>query len=85
MVRRYHPLVAGLAADGGVDAGLPERVAAVSPTVYELSEFLVDVLGVTDVGARFPHTVAFHPTCHSTRLLGRRRPPDRGCLRRWTA
>ena len=70
MVRRYHPLVAGLAADGGVDAGLPERVATVSPTVYELSEFLVDVLGVTDVGARFPHSVAFHPTCHSTRLLG---------------
>jgi L-lactate dehydrogenase complex protein LldE len=28
------------------------------------------VLGVTDVGARFPHTVAFHPTCHSVRLLG---------------
>jgi L-lactate dehydrogenase complex protein LldE len=70
MVRRYHPLVAGLAADGGIDAGLPGRVAEVSPTVYELSEFLVDVLGVTDVGARFPHTVAFHPTCHSTRLLG---------------
>jgi len=70
MVRRYHPLVAGLAADGGVDSGLPERVATVSPRVYELSEFLVDVLEVTDVGARFPHTVAFHPTCHSTRLLG---------------
>jgi L-lactate dehydrogenase complex protein LldE len=69
MVRRYHPLVAGLAAEGG-DTGLSERVAAVSPRVLELSEFLVDVLGVTDVGARFPHTVAFHPTCHSTRLLG---------------
>lgn len=38
--------------------------------VYELSEFLVDVLGVTDVGARFPHTVTYHPTCHSLRLLG---------------
>jgi L-lactate dehydrogenase complex protein LldE len=70
MVRRYHPLVAGLAADGGVDTGLAERVATVSPHVFELSEFLIDVLGVTDVGARFPHTVAFHPTCHSTRLLG---------------
>ena len=46
------------------------RVATVAPRVHELSEFLVDVLGVTDVGARFPHTVAFHPTCHSTRLLG---------------
>lgn len=37
--------------------------------VYELSEFLVDVLGVTDVGAYFPHTVTYHPTCHSLRSL----------------
>jgi L-lactate dehydrogenase complex protein LldE len=70
MVRRYHPLVAGLAAESGADTDLPEKVAMVSPRVLELTEFLVDVLGVTDVGARFPHTVAFHPTCHSTRLLG---------------
>ena len=70
MVRRYHPLVAERAAERGVDGGLSERVAAVSPRVLELTEFLVDVLRVTDVGARFPHTVAFHPTCHSTRLLG---------------
>jgi L-lactate dehydrogenase complex protein LldE len=69
MVRRYHPLVAELAAERG-HAGLTEQVATVAPRVLELSEFLVDVLGVTDVGARFPHTVAFHPTCHSTRLLG---------------
>jgi L-lactate dehydrogenase complex protein LldE len=41
-----------------------------SPRAYELSEFLVDVLGVTDVGASFPHTVAYHPTCHSLRMLG---------------
>jgi L-lactate dehydrogenase complex protein LldE len=39
------------------------------PRVYELSEFLIDVLGVEDVGASFPHTVAYHPTCHSLRLL----------------
>jgi L-lactate dehydrogenase complex protein LldE len=39
------------------------------PRVYELSEFLVDVLGVTEVGAYFPHTVALHRTCHSLRLL----------------
>jgi L-lactate dehydrogenase complex protein LldE len=43
--------------------------AAGTPPMYELSEFLVDVLGVEDVGARFPHTVAYHPTCHSLRLL----------------
>lgn len=40
------------------------------PAVYELSEFLVDVLGVTDVGATFEHSVTYHPTCHSLRLLG---------------
>jgi L-lactate dehydrogenase complex protein LldE len=36
---------------------------------YELSEFLVDVLGVTDVGAYYPHRVTYHPTCHSLRML----------------
>ena len=40
-----------------------------APRVHELSEFLVDVLGVTDVGAWFPHRVTYHPTCHSLRML----------------
>ena len=35
-----------------------------------MSEFLVDVLGVVDVGAYFPHRVTYHPTCHSLRMLG---------------
>jgi L-lactate dehydrogenase complex protein LldE len=39
------------------------------PPVYELSEFVVDVLGVDDVGASFPHRVTLHPTCHSVRAL----------------
>ena len=39
------------------------------PPVYELSEFVVDVLGVEDVGASFPHRVTLHPTCHSLRML----------------
>jgi L-lactate dehydrogenase complex protein LldE len=39
------------------------------PSVYELSEFVVDRLGVEDVGAYFPHRVTFHPTCHSLREL----------------
>ena len=50
--------------------GCEAAVAEVAPKVYELSEFLVDVLGVTDVGASFPHRVTYHPTCHSLRLLG---------------
>jgi L-lactate dehydrogenase complex protein LldE len=37
--------------------------------VHELSEFLIDRLGVEDVGAYFPHRVTFHPTCHSLREL----------------
>ena len=45
-------------------------VAETGPRTYELSEFLVDVLGVTDVGAYFPHRVTYHPTCHSLRMLG---------------
>jgi L-lactate dehydrogenase complex protein LldE len=40
------------------------------PKTYELTEFLVDVLGVTDVGAYYPHTVTYHPTCHGLRSLG---------------
>ena len=39
------------------------------PPVYDLTEFLTDVLGVEDVGAYFPHRVSYHPTCHSSRLL----------------
>jgi L-lactate dehydrogenase complex protein LldE len=40
-----------------------------SPPIYELSEFLVDKLGLEDVGAYFPHRVTFHPTCHALREL----------------
>ena len=64
--RHQHDMVARRSGD----AGLATAVAEVSPRVLELSEFLVDVLGVTDVGASFPHTVTYHPTCHSLRMLG---------------
>ena len=40
----------------------------VTGRVYELSELLVHRLGVDDVGATFPHAVAYHPTCHSLRV-----------------
>jgi L-lactate dehydrogenase complex protein LldE len=64
-IRHQHADVARLAGDQGL-AAAAEAVAA---RTYELSEFLVDVLGVTDVGAYFPHLVTYHPTCHSLRLL----------------
>ena len=69
MVRHYHPTVAALAERRGEAPGLPERVEQTVPRVYELTELLVDVLGVTDVGAEFPHPVTFRPSCHSRRLL----------------
>jgi len=48
---------------------LAPETAGVAARTYELSELLVDVLGVTDVGARYPHRVTYHPTCHGLRLL----------------
>ncbi|HEY0256886.1 MAG TPA: (Fe-S)-binding protein [Candidatus Methylacidiphilales bacterium] len=41
-----------------------------APKVYEFSDFLVNKLGVSDVGARFPGTVTFHDGCHGLRELG---------------
>jgi L-lactate dehydrogenase complex protein LldE len=65
-VRHQH----GIVARRSGDSRLAAAVGGIGPRTYELSEFLVDVLDVTDVGAYFPHTVAYHPTCHSLRMLG---------------
>ena len=51
------------------DTALADRATALAARTYELSELLVDVLGVTDVGAYYPHRVTYHPTCHSLRML----------------
>jgi L-lactate dehydrogenase complex protein LldE len=51
-----------------------EAVAVVSRT-FELSEFLVKVEGVTEVGAAFPHTVTYHASCHGLRELNLREEP----------
>jgi L-lactate dehydrogenase complex protein LldE len=65
MVREFYPRVAELSGD----RRLIEAVAALAPRVFELSEFLVQQLGVEDVGAYYPHRVTYHPTCHSLRML----------------
>jgi L-lactate dehydrogenase complex protein LldE len=65
-VRHQHAIVARRSGDPALAA----RVAELAPRTYELTEFLVDVLDVDDVGAHFPHTVTYHPTCHSLRMLG---------------
>ncbi|MDX3853989.1 (Fe-S)-binding protein [Streptomyces sp. AK02-01A] len=58
MVRQHYPKIGDAAA------------ASLASRTYELTEFLVDVVGVTDVGAYFPHAVTYHPSCHGLRLLG---------------
>lgn len=64
-VREQHGMLARRAGD----AGLVREVERTAPRVRELSEFLVDVLEVADVGAYFPHRTTYHPTCHSLRML----------------
>jgi len=65
MVREQYP---ELARDLG-DPGLREAVGHTASRTFELSEFLVEELGVEDLGAVFPHPVTFHPTCHSIRSI----------------
>jgi L-lactate dehydrogenase complex protein LldE len=64
-VRHQHAMVARRAGDDDLAA----RAEAVASRTYELSELLIDVLGVRDVGAYYPHRVTYHPTCHSLRML----------------
>jgi L-lactate dehydrogenase complex protein LldE len=66
MVRENYSRVARLAGDSALEA----EVEAIVPRVVELTELLVDRIGVVDVGAFFPHRVTYHPTCHGLRMLG---------------
>src|SRR4051794_37048165 len=67
-VASIHHQQAAVARRAG-DEGLARAAEELAGRTYELSQFLVDVLGVTDVGAYYPHRVTYHPTCHSLRLL----------------
>ena len=64
-IRHQHAMVAR----NFGDERLAQRAEGVAARTFELSELLVDVLGVDDVGAYFPHRVTYHPTCHSLRML----------------
>ncbi len=65
MIRDQYP---GLFDELGNEA-LRADFLALLPRIYELSEFLIDRLGVEDVGAYFPHRVAYHASCHGVRAL----------------
>ena len=66
MVRHVYPEAADLAKD---EPARREPSGRSAPKVFELSDFLVNMLGVEDVGAYYPHRVTYHPTCHSLRML----------------
>lgn len=57
------------------EPALLQKARELIPWVHEFSEFLVNVLGVTDVGASFPHSVTYHPSCHLMRELHIVNPP----------
>jgi len=51
------------------------RAQALAARTYELTEYLVDVLGVTEVGASYPGKLTYHSSCHLLRELGVDRQP----------
>jgi L-lactate dehydrogenase complex protein LldE len=53
------------------------KARALIPSVHEFSDFVVNVLKVDDVGASFPHSVTYHPSCHLLRELHLAQPPLR--------
>ncbi len=69
MVRHHYP---ELFPD---DPTMAARARAIGARTFEFTEYLVDVLGITDVGAEFPGTVTYHDSCHLSRGLGISRQP----------
>lgn len=65
MVREQY---AALAREAG-DQELVDKVTALAPRVFELTQYLVHELRLDDVGGSFPHRVTYHPACHSLRGL----------------
>ncbi len=51
------------------------RAKALAERTYEFTEYLVDVLGVTDLGAAYPGPVTYHPSCHLLREMQVARQP----------
>ena len=69
MMREHYPAMADRFEEQGAASGLRAEVNSLLPRVWEFSEFLTKKLGVSDVGAEFPHRVTYHPSCHGLRAL----------------
>jgi L-lactate dehydrogenase complex protein LldE len=70
MMREHYPAMARRLEQTGGHEGLLAEVESLLDRVYEFSELLTRKLGLTDVGAYFPHRVTYHPSCHGLRSLG---------------
>lgn len=57
------------------DSGLRQALREVTGRTREFSDFLVNVMGIKDVGASFPHRVTYHDACHLLRELRVHRAP----------
>ena len=68
MVKKFYP---------ELFAGRPEEALAkaVASRTWEFSDFIASKLGVTELGAKFPHKVTFHDGCHGLRELGVKASP----------
>jgi len=69
MIRHYYPELFANDPEWG------ERARAIAKRSYEFTEFLVDILGITDLGAQYKGSLTYHPSCHLTRDLGVDRQP----------
>ena len=65
MMREHYVMMA----EAENDPAFLSEVRSLLPRVFEFSELLVNRLGLEDVGAAFPHSVTYHPSCHSLRML----------------
>ena len=52
-----------------------KQIEELRPRMFEFTDFIVNELGATDLGASFHHTVTYHKSCHMTRMLGIEKPP----------
>jgi L-lactate dehydrogenase complex protein LldE len=68
MVKNFYPELFA----GTQHADLAKQISA---RTWEFSDFLVSKLGITDLGAKFPHKITFHDGCHGLRELGLKKPP----------
>jgi len=63
MIREYPHVFKG-------DSEWEKPAQELAAKTFELTQFIVDVLGVKDVGSTFKGKVTYHPSCHMTRILG---------------